>query len=149
MKNLLFPVESSLHIFMTIFLPLNSSMIWILVRQGIASTVPDSSLIFCSDKAVLRLCIFTLYLRTKFKETSLYLQFDFIVFMHSFRSYYFLNQAWTNCSDTQNLWTSKFCIVKKKKTIDLQNFSWISKLMKQLQLLPSTIKNSNVLVIFW
>ena len=104
MKNLLFPVESSLHIFMTIFLPLNSSMIWILVRQGIASTVPDSSLIFCSDKAVLRLCIFTLYLRTKFKETSLYLQFDFIVFMHSFRSYYFLNQAWTNCSDTQNLW---------------------------------------------
>ena len=41
-----------------------------------------------------------------------------------------------------------FCLVKKKKTLDLQFFSRIGETFKKLQLTPNTIDNTSVLVIF-
>ena len=69
-------------------------------------------------------------------------------------------QAWTNCAPMGALGRAKplffpifrariFCLLKKKKTLDLQVFSQIVKTMKKLQWIPNTLLNASVLVIFW
>ena len=43
----------------------------------------------------------------------------------------------------------KFCLVKKKKSLDLQIYSRIGKTMKKLYWILNTFVNTSALVIFW
>ena len=86
---------------MTTFLPLNSFVIYLKDKRMLE--LPLKALSFLTMLKLSYICIFfflsTLYLRTEFKEANLYLQFDFIVFMHSFRSHYFPDRGWANWAD--------------------------------------------------
>ena len=49
-------------------------------------------------------------------------------------------------SDTRPIFRAgTFCLVEKKKPLDLQDFSQIGKTMKKLQWVPNTIMNTNLL----
>ena len=75
------------------------------------------------------------FIKTEFKQKGLYLQPDFITFMHSFLTF-FISQAKTNFSGTQNLWGapdfSDAHILrrrKEKETIELKIYSDTCKLL--------------------